>query len=186
MTRGRVRATEGADDEQSAMTTGNASIMNQAGVIVREGVRAIILTPAAEILLMRIRLDSGERIWITPGGGKEPGESDEACLRRELLEELGFRDFEIGPRLWRRRHTFSFGGRRLSQTDDYFVVLADRFEAVMTDPVEHQVLEGFRWWKAEDLFGSTERLTPLSLAGIVRTYLDQGPPAFVDLEVLID
>ncbi len=41
-----------------------------------------------EILLLRVRDDRvGRSFWVIPGGGREPGESDEACLRREVREE---------------------------------------------------------------------------------------------------
>lgn len=37
--------------------------------------------------------------WEFPGGKREPGESDEAALARELREELGIA-LEIGPMVW--------------------------------------------------------------------------------------
>ena len=37
-------------------------------------------------------------IWEFPGGKREPGESLEECLRRELLEELGAA-FQVGERV---------------------------------------------------------------------------------------
>jgi 8-oxo-dGTP diphosphatase len=40
------------------------------------------------VLLIKIFLrEDGREIWIFPGGGREPGESEEACVRREVREE---------------------------------------------------------------------------------------------------
>lgn len=76
-------------------------------VVERRAIRALILTPEREVLLMRIRApQGGEPFWIAPGGGMEPDETQEQALRRELAEELGLLAFEAGPVLWRRHHTF--------------------------------------------------------------------------------
>ena len=81
-------------------------------IIERNAVRAIVLTPEPKVLLMRIRApEGGDWFWITPGGGLEAGETEEAGLRRELKEELGLERFEVGPLVWRRQHTFNWGGR---------------------------------------------------------------------------
>ncbi len=46
-----------------------------------------------------------EGCWEFPGGKREPGESDEACLAREMREELGV-DVEVGPTLGRVEHAY--------------------------------------------------------------------------------
>jgi 8-oxo-dGTP pyrophosphatase MutT (NUDIX family) len=65
-------------------------------------VRALVLDERGRTLLLRYRTPHDEW-WITPGGGRERGETHEETLRRELVEEVGLRDFEIGPLLWERR-----------------------------------------------------------------------------------
>lgn len=60
-----------------------------AGVIFRDG-----------LLLITQRQPEAHLggLWEFPGGKRHPGESDQDCLRRELLEELGI-ELEIGELL---------------------------------------------------------------------------------------
>jgi 8-oxo-dGTP pyrophosphatase MutT (NUDIX family)/GNAT superfamily N-acetyltransferase len=158
-------------------------------IIKRESIRAILLTRANEVLLLRIRPPDGRNPWwITPGGGLEPGETIEEGLKRELQEELGLDEFELGPLVWRRQHTFNWGGKRICQREQYYVVRVERrFEPRMSDVVEAEALDRFRWWAAAELARSSEPLTPLSLAEIVSRYLEQGAPSGpLEVEVLGD
>jgi ADP-ribose pyrophosphatase YjhB (NUDIX family) len=41
------------------------------------------------LLIQHREHDSGRAYWILPGGGREPDESEEDCVRRELREETG-------------------------------------------------------------------------------------------------
>ena len=157
-------------------------------VVERRAVRAVVLTPEDEVLLMRIQPPDGrDHFWIAPGGGLERDESIADGLRRELREELGLLEFEIGPLVWRRHHIFDWGDRRISQNEEYYIVRAQRFDPVMLDGIEARVLHSFRWWSAASLATSEERLTPLSLAKIVADYLKDGPPQSpLDVERIVD
>ncbi len=157
-------------------------------VHVRDAIRALLITPSAELLLMRIRHpERGDCFWIAPGGGLEPGESVEVGLRRELREELGLVELELGPLVWRRQHTFDWDGKRIRQSERYHVVHVQRFEPRMSDAAEARTLERFRWWPARELARADEPLTPRSLATIVSSYLTHGAPAGpLEVEVLED
>lgn len=157
-------------------------------MINRHAMRAIILTPDDEVLLFRIRPpEGGDWFWIAPGGGIESGETNELGLRRELKEELGLERFDVGPLVWRREHTFDWAGNRICQYEEYHVVHVPRFDPRISDALEMQAIDRFRWWPVEELGQAPERLTPLSLAKIVERYLGEGPPRILpDIEVLVD
>ncbi|MEU6728683.1 NUDIX domain-containing protein [Nonomuraea wenchangensis] len=59
-------------------------------------VGAVILDAAGRILLVQRGRPPGAGLWSVPGGRLEPGEDDEAGVRREVLEETGLR-VEVGP-----------------------------------------------------------------------------------------
>ncbi|WP_281685259.1 NUDIX hydrolase [Thalassobaculum salexigens] len=145
-------------------------------IIHRNAVRAILLTPEAAVLLMRIRLPGRPVFWIAPGGGIEGDEPPDTALRRELQEEVGLSAFEPGPLLWRRRHTFSVGAKRYCQTEAYCAVHTPRFEPAMSDAVEATVLDAFQWWSLDGLHRLTDPVAPRTLATIVDRYLRHGPP----------
>jgi len=43
-----------------------------------------------DLLLIKHREhQSGRAYWVIPGGGREDGETEEACVQREMLEETG-------------------------------------------------------------------------------------------------
>jgi 8-oxo-dGTP pyrophosphatase MutT (NUDIX family) len=50
------------------------------------GVHAVALTPAGEVVLVRLSYAKG---WRLPGGGVKRGEAPDAAMLRELREEIG-------------------------------------------------------------------------------------------------
>ena len=162
--------------------------MSEGQIVERDAVRGILLTPAQEVLLMRVRPPGrDDSFWVTPGGGMNAGEDVMDCLRRELREELGIVELTLGPLVWRRQHTFNWAGRRIRQRERYYVVAVEKFIPQMLDPIESKAIDCLRWWSVPELSSSAERLSPVSLADIVARYLREGPPrAPLNVEVLVD
>ena len=126
------------------------------GLPQRESVRATVIDERERVLLLRYGDEYGDW-WITPGGGREPGEDDEQTLRRELDEEVGLVGFEIGPLLWEREGWTltepGFGSFR----SRVYLVRVDRFE-----PPHLTEAQELRWFSAAELRQVSTR--PLDLA----------------------
>lgn len=58
------------------------------------GANVLVTDERGRLLLLR---HGGTGGWTLPGGGLEPGESFEACARRELFEETGLRAERLEP-----------------------------------------------------------------------------------------
>jgi 8-oxo-dGTP pyrophosphatase MutT (NUDIX family) len=147
---------------------------------LRPAARALVLDPLGATLL--VRFDFGDRVvWATPGGGVEEGESDETALRRELAEEAGLVEFELGPLVWTRTHEMPFGsGRWDGQRERYYVVRTERVEPAPGLPWPALRAEGMtavRWWTPEELQAASELFAPRRLPSLVRELILNGPPA---------
>ena len=149
-------------------------------MIKRKSIRAVMLTPAGRMLLMQAQEPSREfHVWFAPGGGMEPGEDPETCLRREVEEETGIVLGNIGPLVWQRHHTFEWDGRLLSQDEDFHLVPIAEFEPDGTaNPSvgEQTAFRQFKWWSAEAMARSRDLFAPRLLAEHLRNLIAHGPP----------
>lgn len=145
---------------------------------IRHAARALIITPQGEILLMRLNMPRG-RVWLTPGGGLEAGETARQGLARELIEEVGRDDLTIGAEIWRRTVPYIINDHAYEQHERYFVVHSERFEASaaqMPAETEREWFETFHWWPSAQLRGSKERFGPRRIGALIGQYLQHGPP----------
>src|SRR5687768_3176609 len=75
--------------------------MHAESVVTRSMVRGIIVNELGEVLLMKMNFPwFGAPVWIAPGGGLGETETAVDGLRRELQEETGRSDLQIGPQVW--------------------------------------------------------------------------------------
>ncbi len=138
--------------------------------VERQAVRALVLDAKGRVLLVRFEHPvSGDAWWATVGGGIDPGESEEEALRREVREEAGLEEFEVGPLVHEREHTFPWDRRLIHQSERFFLVRVQRHEAVPTIDVAAEGVTDVRWWTPAELGAPRERLVPDDLARLVRT-----------------
>lgn len=107
-------------------------------------VTAGILSDGDRVLICQRRVTSRFPLkWEFPGGKVEDGESPEACLRRELREELAI-EAEVGPEIYRTEYRYpnGFAVRLL-----FFRIL--RYAGTPTN----RAFERIEWARRADLIG---------------------------------
>jgi len=171
---------DGIDDEP----TGSREDRRVADSLdLRRGVRAVVVDTADRILLVRFEFPphfTHQRVWATPGGGVEEGEDEIEALRRELAEELGLDDPDIGPVIWTRTHVFPMSNGQDGQQERFHLVRTPPFEpqpGLTEAELRAEHVTGIRWWTVDELAASDEVFAPRRLAELVRSLLVEGPPA---------
>jgi ADP-ribose pyrophosphatase YjhB (NUDIX family) len=152
---------------------------------LREAARAIVVDPDERILLVRFefpkRVAEGRRVvWATPGGGVDAGESYEEAIRRELAEEAGFEDADLGPVVWTRTHVFELGIDWDGQRERYFLVRSPRFEPMPQltwEQLSSEFVTEVRWWTLDELETADASFAPRRLPSLLRRLLEEGPPS---------
>jgi double-stranded uracil-DNA glycosylase len=147
------------------------------GMPPRQGVRAVVLDHADRILLVRFE-DAMGTWWATPGGGVDEGESDADALARELREEVGLFELELGPLLWRRHHWHVDPTRWGGQNERVYLVRTEAFDLAPSFSRAELAAEGVhdaRWFTLDEL--ATVVTGPQRLGELVREIVESGPPA---------
>jgi TDG/mug DNA glycosylase family protein len=135
----------------------------------RQAVRALCLDADGRVLLVRFQHPvTGNAWWASVGGGIDPGETDEAALRRELREEAGLEDFDFGPVVYSREHTFPWARRLLHQRERFYLVRVSTHEPAPTIDLAAEGVTEVRWWTSAELADPPETVVPADLRELVR------------------
>jgi 8-oxo-dGTP pyrophosphatase MutT (NUDIX family) len=146
---------------------------------IRQAVRALLIDPADRVLLVRFEFPTATR-WALPGGGLEDGENHVEALRRELAEEVGLTDADIGPHIWDRLHIVPFlNGSFDGQRERVHLVRCPSFVArpqLSWERMNAEFVYELRWWTVDEIGGSEMHFVPQELHTLVTALLIDGPP----------
>jgi len=148
------------------------------GPRIRNAVRVLLLDEDDRLLLLRLdQAEAGRSFWHTPGGGVEAGEDGHAAAAREVLEETGLRELQLGAEVWYRRHRFTYRHVDYDQRERWFLARVAHFQPVPTGLTEEEQadLTDWRWWTLEAMQDTEEELVPRDLPVRLRELLRDGP-----------
>jgi 8-oxo-dGTP pyrophosphatase MutT (NUDIX family) len=151
----------------------------------RQAARVVLLDRRGSVLLLSAHDPAdptGTPWWEIPGGGIDGRETSAEAARRELLEETGIADVEIGPCVWVQHAVFSFGGYDFDQHERIHVAWCDGADLDLVAPTGLEALEVLafgarRWWPVDELLGSTDRVLPRRLREFLPDLADGRLPA---------
>jgi TDG/mug DNA glycosylase family protein len=135
----------------------------------RVAVRALVIDDDDRVLLVQYRRPvSDETWWGTPGGGVDPGETDEQALARELREEIGLHEFELGPVLFEHVGAFPWARQLFRQMNKTYLVRVRDHEPRETIDLSTEGVVDVRWWSRSELEATDAQFAPPDLLERVR------------------
>ena len=144
--------------------------------------RVLLFDPKGRLLLMKGRLPSAperDGAWFTVGGGADPGETVLQAAAREIVEETGFTEFELGPVVWRREGPLALATETVWMDEHYVLARCPGGEPArhgwQADEQAH--IDDIRWWSHAELKATGERVFPPDLPALLEDIVAGRLPA---------
>lgn len=143
--------------------------------MIRNVVRVLLLNDDQELLLMKInpqcwnlkRVDGTPQVepyWITLGGKIEENEDVFQAVQREIFEETGMTDLDIGPIVWLEQYCLFFKDVLTHYKNAYVVAKTKQktlsFENFTEN--EKQYVMDMRWFSFQEIQERTENIHPIN------------------------
>ena len=158
----------------------------EADLPTRDIARALVFDPSNRLLLIEYEavrpIDPARPealgFWFRPGGGLAPRGRREGACRRELSEEIGVADVELGPCVAVCDGPFRLFRKPRWARERYFVVrlTSDAVDTSRLAETEDNPVRGTRWWRLDELAASAERIEPAGLAALAQRIVSGDVP----------
>ncbi len=138
----------------------------------RIGARVLLLDPDNRVLLIHALdpADPAHHWWELPGGRPENGEDLPQAARREVAEETGILDVDLGRKLWKRESRFRYQGSDHHRVEHAFLgrtgVTTPQIALQPTENEKAGLIER-RWWTADELRQCRDKLLPAELPALL-------------------
>ncbi len=146
--------------------------------------RTVLLDREGRIFLIRAEdpVDPYKPEWLEiPGGGMGHTEESGHAALRELHEETGIPDVEMGPCVWTQQTEYTFAGYHFEADDFIHVAWCDggAYNPKGLEALEAAAFQGADWWTLEDLLANDEPTIPFRLReflpALIAGHLSENP-----------
>jgi 8-oxo-dGTP pyrophosphatase MutT (NUDIX family) len=138
----------------------------------REVARGLLFDQEGRLLMVHWRDPvTGHEFLEPPGGQREAGETFKEAVRREIREETGLKEVEVGELVTEIRHRFKFGGNDYDSHERYFAccLAGDATGSTAFDPIEDAGIVGIEWVIVQELIRlPADQVEPQQLLEMLR------------------